>query len=285
MTIIKVDNVSYDYGGSKRPALSKVSLEIKEGEFLAIVGHNGSGKSTLAKLLNGLLLPSGGTVIVDGKNTADENLSLDIKRCVGMVFQNPDNQIVTTIVEDDVAFGPENLGIESAQIRKRVDAALKSVGMEDYALAAPHMLSGGQKQRIAIAGMLAMQPRVLVLDEATAMLDPKGRHDILAIAKRLNKEQGITIVMITQYMDEAISADRIIVMQGGSISFEGTPEKVFAQSRRLISAGLEEPPAVALRNELIKEGVLTPTPALSSEDIADAIYKEYIKRGVIQNAD
>lgn len=279
MAIVKVDNISFRYTEGEHTALHNVSLEIYEGEFLAIVGHNGSGKSTLAKHLNGLLLPVSGKVYVCGMDTCDEEKSLDIKRHVGIVFQNPDNQIVTTIVEDDVAFGPENLGVQPEEIRVRVNEALKSVGMTEYALAAPHMLSGGQKQRIAIAGMLAMKPDVLVLDEATAMLDPAGRQEILSIAHTLNREQGITVVMITQYMDEAVDADRIIVMKNGKIDFEGAPERVFAQSARLKSAGLDVPPAVALRNSLIKESVIKPVKALTAEAVADVIYEEY--RGTV----
>ena len=279
MEIIRIENVSFSYGQGREPALNDVSLEIKEGEFLAIVGHNGSGKSTLAKHLNGLLIPEKGDVFVRDMNTRDEEKSLDIKRLVGIVFQNPDNQLVTTIVEDDVAFGPENLGIPSTEIRERVDKALLSVGMEKYAEAAPHMLSGGQKQRIAIAGMLAMHPEVLVLDEATAMLDPRGRHEIISIAKKLNKNQGITVVMITQYMDEVTDADRIIVMHQGRIEAEGSPEQIFSQSKRLNSLGLDVPPAVELRNTLIEARVLTPCRDVSIDAITDGIYAEFVKRG------
>lgn len=278
--IIEVRGVTFEYGQSKHAALSDVSLDILQGEFLAVVGHNGSGKSTLAKHLNGLLVPTGGDVLVRGMNTRDDDKSLDIKRLVGIVFQNPDNQLVTTIVEDDVAFGPENLGVPSDEIRRRVDEALDAVGMLSYAQAAPHMLSGGQKQRIAIAGMLAMKPEVLVLDEATAMLDPKGRKEIISIAERLNKEQGITVVMITQYMDEVIHADRVCVMNESRLAFEGTPAQVFAQSKRLQSAGLDVPPAVELRNILIEKNALTPNQSVSAEDVTECIYKEFIKRGM-----
>ena len=280
--IIEVKGVTFEYGQAKTPALSDVSMDIYEGEFLAIVGHNGSGKSTLAKHLNGLLVPSEGDCLVRGMNTKDEEKSLDIKRLVGIVFQNPDNQLVTTIVEDDVAFGPENLGIPSEEIRQRVDEALDCVGMLSYAKAAPHMLSGGQKQRIAIAGMLAVKPKVLVLDEATAMLDPKGRHEIIAIAERLNTEQGITVVMITQYMDEVIHADRVCVMHDAKVAFEGTPAQVFAQSKKLQSLGLDVPPAVELRNTLIGKNALTPNQSVSVEDVTESIYNEFIKRGKAQ---
>ena len=282
MTIIKVDNISFSYIEGAKCALSDVSLEIEKGEFLAVVGHNGSGKSTLAKHLNGLLLPSSGKVYVHDMDTSDENLNLDIKRHVGIVFQNPDNQIVNTIVEDDVAFGPENLGVPPEEIRKRVDEALLSVGMQKYALAAPHMLSGGQKQRIAIAGMLAINPEVLVLDEATAMLDPLGRREILGIAHRLNKEQGITVVMITQYMEEVVAADRVIVMKDGRIDFEGTPEKVFSQTERLKAAGLDVPLAVELKNALVSAGVMQKTDSVTVEDITEDIYGEFVKRGIVK---
>ncbi len=282
MTIIKVDNISFSYNEGAKCALSDVSLEIERGEFLAVVGHNGSGKSTLAKHLNGLLLPSSGKVYVRDMDTSDENLNLDIKRHVGIVFQNPDNQIVNTIVEDDVAFGPENLGVPPEEIRKRVDEALLSVGMQKYALAAPHMLSGGQKQRIAIAGMLAMNPEVLVLDEATAMLDPLGRREILGIAHRLNKEQGITVVMITQYMEEVVATDRVIVMKDGRIDFEGAPEKVFSETERLKAAGLDVPLAVELKNTLVSAGVMQKTDSVTVEDITEDIYAEFVKRGIVK---
>lgn len=273
MTIISIQNVAYGYT-QNLDALRGVSLDIQKGEFIAIVGHNGSGKSTLAKHLNGLFIPNSGKVYVHGMDTSDEELSLDIKKHVGIVFQNPDNQLVTTIVEDDVAFAPENMGIESNEIRKRVDAALENVGMSKYAQAAPHMLSGGQKQRIAIAGMLAMNPDVLVLDEATAMLDPAGRKSIISIAHKLNREQGMTVVMITQHMDEVVGADRVVVMKNGLIEFVDTPDRVFAQSARLKGAGLDVPPAVALRNELIANNVIKPTNSLTIEDIAEDIYRE-----------
>ena len=227
--MISINEVEYSYDESGQKALNGVSLEIREGEFLAIVGHNGSGKSTLAKMLNALLLPDSGTVTVFGMDTADEDLTLDIRKRVGIVFQNPDNQIVTTVVEEDVGFGPENLGVPTAEILERVHSALEAVGMTDYAKSAPHMLSGGQKQRIAIAGVLAIRPDVLVLDEATAMLDPIGRKAVLDIAQRMNKELGITVVMITQYMDEAVLADRVVVMNGGRIAMEGTPQEIFSR--------------------------------------------------------
>ena len=231
--MIEIDNVSYRYEDAKRAALSDVTLNIPKGEFLAIVGHNGSGKSTLAKHLNALLLPTEGAVRVAGMDTKNEENTLSIRQKVGIVFQNPDNQLVTTVVEEDVAFGPENLGVPGPEIRKRVDTALAAVGMEQYATRAPHMLSGGQKQRIAIAGMLAMQPEVLVLDEATAMLDPRGRREILSIVSRLHREKGITVVMITQYMEEATIANRVAVMADGKLLLEGPPREVFRQTALL----------------------------------------------------
>mgnify|MGYP000082470560 FL=1 len=239
--MIEIDNVSYRYEDAKRAALSDVTLNIPKGEFLAIVGHNGSGKSTLAKHLNALLLPTEGAVRVAGMDTKDEENTLSIRQKVGIVFQNPDNQLVTTVVEEDVAFGPENLGVPGPEIRKRVDTALAAVGMEQYATRAPHMLSGGQKQRIAIAGMLAMQPEVLVLDEATAMLDPRGRREILSIVSRLHREKGITVVMITQYMEEATIADRVAVMADGKLLLEGPPREVFRQTALLRQHRLDIP--------------------------------------------
>lgn len=235
--LIEIQNVSYAYEDAAAKALNNVSLTINDGEFVAVVGHNGSGKSTLAKHLNALLLPTEGKVLVDGMDTADETDTLSIRQRVGMVFQNPDNQLVTTIVEEDVAFGPENIGVPGNEIRTRVDRALAAVGMEKYAHSAPNMLSGGQKQRIAIAGMLAMQPKVLVLDEATAMLDPKGRRDIIDLVTKLHKENGITVVMITQYMEEAIGADRVAVMSGGELILEGTPKRCSVRMSFFISTG------------------------------------------------
>ncbi len=248
--MIEMKNVCYGYENALYPALSDVNLTISDGEFLGVVGHNGSGKSTLAKHLNALLLPDTGEVLVDGLSTADEDNILAIRQRVGMVFQNPDNQLVTTVVEEDVAFGPENLGVPSAEIRERVDHALLTVGMEEYASRAPHMLSGGQKQRIAIAGMLAMRPRVLVLDEATAMLDPEGRRDVLKTVRRLNREAGITVVMITQYMEEATLCDRVVVMDHGRIEAEGTPQEVFEQAEKLRAIGLDVPVMVQIREAL-----------------------------------
>ena len=269
--LIEIQNVSYAYEDAAAKALNNVSLTINDGEFVAVVGHNGSGKSTLAKHLNALLLPTEGKVLVDGMDTADETDTLSIRQRVGMVFQNPDNQLVTTIVEEDVAFGPENIGVPGNEIRTRVDRALAAVGMEKYAHSAPNMLSGGQKQRIAIAGMLAMQPKVLVLNEATAMLDPKGRRDIIDLVTKLHKENGITVVMITQYMEEAIGADRVAVMSGGEMILEGTPKEVFSQDELLHKHRLDVPVMQQLANRLNAHGANLPKSILSVEEMAQAI--------------
>lgn len=269
--LIEIQNVSYAYEDAAVKALNNVSLTINDGEFVAVVGHNGSGKSTLAKHLNALLLPTEGKVLVDGMDTADEADTLSIRQRVGMVFQNPDNQLVTTIVEEDVAFGPENIGVPGNEIRTRVDRALAAVGMEKYAHSAPNMLSGGQKQRIAIAGMLAMQPKVLVLDEATAMLDPKGRRDIIDLVTKLHKENCITVVMITQYMEEAIGADRVAVMSGGELILEGTPKEVFSQDELLHKHRLDVPVMQQLANRLNAHGANLPKCILSVEEMAQAI--------------
>ena len=275
--MIEIDNVSYRYEDAKRAALSDVTLNIPKGEFLAIVGHNGSGKSTLAKHLNALLLPTEGAVRVAGMDTKDEENTLSIRQKVGIVFQNPDNQLVTTVVEEDVAFGPENLGVPGPEIRKRVDTALAAVGMEQYATRAPHMLSGGQKQRIAIAGMLAMQPEVLVLDEATAMLDPRGRREILSIVSRVHREKGITVVMITQYMEEATIADRVAVMADGKLLLEGPPREVFRQTALLRQHRLDIPAMTELKERLNAHGAGLPEDILTVEDMADAICQSLLK--------
>ena len=275
--LIEIQNVSYAYEDAAAKALNNVSLTINDGEFVAVVGHNGSGKSTLAKHLNALLLPTEGKVLVDGMDTADEADTLSIRQRVGMVFQNPDNQLVTTIVEEDVAFGPENIGVPGNEIRARVDRALAAVGMEKYAHSAPNMLSGGQKQRIAIAGMLAMQPKVLVLDEATAMLDPKGRRDIIDLVTKLHKENGITVVMITQYMEEVIGADRVAVMSGGELIHEGTPTEVFSQDELLHKHRLDVPVMQQLANRLNAHGANLPKSILSVEEMAQAICQSLSK--------
>ena len=254
-------------------SLFGVSLEIEEGSFVAVLGHNGSGKSTLAKHMNAILVPDSGTVTVLGMNTADEELTLDIRRSVGMVFQNPDNQIVANVVEDDVAFAPENLGVPPEEIRRRVDEALKQVGMYDMRAHAPHLLSGGQKQRVAIAGVIAMQPKVIVLDESTAMLDPQGRSDVLSTITRLCRENGMTVIFITHHMDECIDADKIIVMSNGSIVTEGTPEEVFSQVELMEKTGLAVPETVKCAYDLNRAGLNLPLDALSVGECADAIIK------------
>ena len=274
--MLSVKDVTFSYESGCN-ALKNVSLTVNDGEILCIVGHNGSGKSTLAKMFNGLLIPSSGTVTVNGMDTADEEKTLDIRRQVGIVFQNPDNQIVTTVVKEDVAFGPENLGVPTEEMIVRVDEALRSVGMESYADSAPHMLSGGQKQRIAIAGMLAMEPQTLILDEATAMLDPMGRRDILNIVKELNREKNITVVMITQYMEEAVLADRVIVMNNGHIEMEGTPQEIFSRGDELRAIGLDVPAAVELREMLKKEGVADCANAMTLEELAEALCRSLSK--------
>ena len=252
--IIKLENVSYKYPDNDnlemRFALDKLSLEINEGEFVAILGHNGSGKSTAAKLINMILTPDSGDIYIDGKKITDEKMKesdiYEVRKNVGMVFQNPDNQIVATVVEEDVAFGPENLGIEPEEIRKRVDMALDIVGMKEYARHAPHRLSGGQKQRVAIAGIIAMKPRCIIFDESTAMLDPLGRKEVMNTITRLNKDEKITIILITHYMNEAILADRVVVMREGTKYLEGTPNEVFSKPDKLWEAGLEVPQSVEL---------------------------------------
>ena len=275
--MIEVKNVTYRYEDDGIPALEDVTLTIEKGEFLAVVGHNGSGKSTLAKHLNALLLPTSGTVLVDGLDTADANSTLAIRQKVGMVFQNPDNQLVTTIVEEDVAFGPENLGVPPQEIRLRVDAALAAVGMAKYATGAPHMLSGGQKQRIAIAGMLAMEPEVLVLDEATAMLDPRGRKEIIDTVSRLHREKGITVVMITQYMEEALAAGRIAVMSEGKLLMIGSPREVFARGGELRAHRLDVPVMKEIADSLREKGVDLGEDILTVEDMAKAVCQSLLK--------
>ena len=274
--MLSLANVSHLYDNGAL-VLKDISLEIGAGEFVAVVGHNGSGKSTLAKMLNGLLLPAEGTVTVNGMDTADEERIYDIRRLVGMVFQNPDNQIVTTVVREDVAFGPENLGVPTEEMAVRVDEALKAVGMESYAYSAPHMLSGGQKQRVAIAGMLAMEPEVLVLDEATAMLDPLGRKEIIGIVRKLNREKGITVIMITQYMEEAVGCDRVIVINDGSIVMDSDPERVFSRGDELRSIGLDVPPAVELREMLASRGIADCGSAMTLEGLTDKICLSLLK--------
>ena len=274
--ILKTENLTFRYTtaeGAAPTVLDGLTLSVRRGEFVAVLGHNGSGKSTLAKHFNAILLPSGGKAYVDGMDTCDENLLLDIRRRVGMVFQNPDNQIVASVVEEDVAFGPENLGVPSEEIRARVDSALAAVGMTEYARHAPHLLSGGQKQRVAIAGVLAMRPECIVLDEPTAMLDPAGRREVLDTVKRLNREQGITVVLITHHMDEAAQADRLIVMHDGHIVADDSPALVFQNVDGLRSLGLEVPEPVALLYELRQAGVDVPLTALTVDECARVLKK------------
>ena len=272
--IIKTEHLTFRYTteeGVAPTVLDDVSLSIEEGSFVAVLGHNGSGKSTLAKHFNAILLPSGGTVYVDGLDTADEARLLDIRRQIGMVFQNPDNQIVASVVEEDVAFAPENLGVPPAEIRERVDAALKAVGMTEYARHAPHLLSGGQKQRVAIAGVLAMRPRCVVLDEPTAMLDPVGRAEVMSTLLELKRKFGITLVLITHHMDEAAQADRLVVMHDGHIVADGVPSEVFQNVEYLRSLGLEVPETVGLMYELRKNGVTVPLDTLDADSCAAAL--------------
>ncbi len=279
MDMIKTENLTFSYPGAEGEgntrALRGVDLTIERGSFVVVLGHNGSGKSTLAKTFNAVLLPGGGKVWVEGMDTADEALLLEIRRRVGMVFQNPDNQIVANVVEEDVAFAPENLGVPSAEIRTRVDDALRAVGMEQYARHAPHLLSGGQKQRIAIAGVLAMKPECIVLDEATAMLDPIGRREVLAAVEKLNREQGITVVLITHHMNEAEHADRVIVMNDGLVVMDGTPREVFVRKDELEAIGLAVPDTVSLLFSLRAAGMDVPVDAITVDECADAIMKNF----------
>ena len=274
-TMIETKDLTFTYpapeGETNPPALSGVSLTVEKGSFVVVLGHNGSGKSTLAKHMNAVLLPDGGAVYVEGMDTRDESLLLEIRRRIGMVFQNPDNQIVANVVEEDVAFAPENLGVPSEEIRKRVDDALEAVGMTEYVRHAPHLLSGGQKQRIAIAGVIAMEPECIVLDESTAMLDPVGRREVLSTVHRLNRERGITVVLITHHMNEAMEADRAIVMNKGTVAMDGTPREVFSRVEELRKLGLAAPDTVELLYELRSRGIDIPLDAMTVEECAEAI--------------
>ena len=275
-TIIKTEDLRFSYAVTEGLApivLDGVDLEIEAGSFVAVLGHNGSGKSTLAKHMNAILLPTGGKVWVGGMDTADEARQLDSRRTGGMVFQNPDNQIVANVVEEDVAFAPENLGVPPAEIRQRVDAALKAVGMYEYREHAPHLLSGGQKQRVAIAGVIAMAPRCIVLDEPTAMLDPVGRREVLHTIQALNRTSGVTVVLITHHMDEAALADRLVVMADGHVVADGAPKTVFSRVEELRAVGLTVPETVELCYELRQDGLELPLDALSVEECAQALYR------------
>jgi energy-coupling factor transport system ATP-binding protein len=273
--MIECRDVIYSYTtheeGQSKLAVDGVSLDVEKGEFLVVLGHNGSGKSTLAKHMNALILPSGGKVYVDGLDTSELEKTWEIRSRAGMVFQNPDNQLVATIVEEDVAFGPENLGVESEEIRKRVDDSLKVVGMYEYRRHAPHLLSGGQKQRVAIAGILAMRPKCIILDEPTAMLDPSGRKEVVRTISQLNKELGITIILITHYMEEAVEADRIIVMDQGKIMLEGLPKEVFSNVTRMKQIGLDVPQVTELAYELGKSGININSNILTIDEMVNAL--------------
>ena len=280
---IKTENLgfTYDDGDEENvveiPALSDVNIAIEKGEYVAVLGHNGSGKSTLAKLLNLILVPTVGKIYIDGVDVTRDDFTeddlFDVRRKVGMVFQNPDNQLVATIVEEDVAFGPENLGLAREEIRRRVDSSLALVGMTDYSRHAPHKLSGGQKQRVAIAGIIAMKPEVIIFDESTAMLDPQGRREVMDIMERLNKEEGITIINITHYMEEAARADRVIVINDGRLSLDGTPREVFSEVEKLREMGLEAPQGNELVLELRKAGLKIDGESLTEEECIETLYK------------
>ena len=276
MKFISIQNIFFSYmseneGQPAVNAVDGVSLDIEKGEFVALLGHNGCGKSTVAKHLNAMLVPDSGKVFIDGNDTADEDKTLEIRKKVGLVLQNPDNQLVASVVEEDVAFGPENLGVEPEEIRKRVDEALKAVGMYEFRKDAPYKLSGGQKQRVAIAGILAMQPDCIVLDEPTAMLDPRGRKEVMKTAKMLNEEYGITVIFITHYMDEAVKANRVIVMDKGRIILDGTPKEVFVNVDTLKNAKLDVPEATELTHLLIKDGINLNKDILDIDELFDAI--------------
>ena len=270
MPIIKLENVSFSYD-KQIDVIKNVSLEIYKGEHIAIIGHNGSGKSTLAKLFNGLIKADSGSTHVLGLDASDKKQVFEVRKKVGVVFQNPDNQLIASIVEDDIAFGPENLGVKREEIKERIDFALKSVGMEKYRHSSPTRLSGGQKQRIAIAGVLALKPDVLVLDESTAMLDPQGRNEVLSVAKKLNKEQGTTVINITHYMDEVVGADRVLVMNNGEIVMSGTPQEIFNNRERIAELGLELPLSSIIADELNSVGVSVGSGILTEEQLFSAI--------------
>ena len=286
--IIETENLVFSYASADEPVpkivLDGLNLEIERGTFVAVIGHNGSGKSTLAKHFNAILLPQGGRVLVGGADTADDKLTIEIRRRIGMVFQNPDNQIVATVVEEDVAFAPENLGMPPDEIRRRVDEALKIVDMYEYREHAPHRLSGGQKQRVAIAGALAMEPECIVFDEPTAMLDPRGRESILRVLRDLRDKRGVTVVLITHHMDEAIDADRVVVLSDGAVLLDGTPREVFLEVDALKETGLNLPETTALLHMLCEDGFDLPLDALTVDECAEAIYSNLaVVSGVDKN--
>lgn len=270
MTLAKLENVTFSYD-KKINVIKDLTLSVEKGEYLAVIGKNGSGKSTLAKLLNALVLPDSGSVTVDGYSSADKKSLFEIRKRVGVVFQNPDNQLVASIVEDDVAFGPENLGVPREEIGERIDYALNAVGMQEYRKSSPTRLSGGQKQRIAIAGVLALKPEILVLDESTSMLDPKGRKEVLDTVKELNKNHGVTVITVTHYMDEILDADRVIVMENGKIALEGSPRQIFAQKEKINKLGLELPLASRIAEELIARGIPLKDGILTGEELAEEL--------------
>lgn len=270
MALLQAENVSFSYD-KKHNVIKNVSLSVEEGEYVAIIGHNGSGKSTLAKLFNGLIKPDEGNIVVDGFSAAEKKNLFEIRRRVGVVFQNPDNQLVASIVEDDVAFGPENIGVPRKEIEERINFALSAVGMEKFRHSSPNRLSGGQKQRIAIAGVLALKPKILVLDESTAMLDPQGRKEVLGVVKKLNREQNVTVITITHYMDEVVCADKVYVVNDGTIAMSGKPEEIFKRKEELKNYGLELPLAAVIADKLIDEGVPLPDGILTEEKLAEEL--------------
>lgn len=277
--IISAQHLVYTYSGESAPAVNDVSINVRQGELVAVLGHNGSGKSTFAKTLNSILLPQGGVCYIDGINTADDERLLELRGIAGMVFQNPDNQIVATIVEEDVAFGLENLGVEPDEIRARVDAALKDVGMYEYRMHSPHQLSGGQKQRVAIAGIIAMLPKIIILDEPTAMLDPRGRAEVMETIKRLNDDLGVTIILITHYMDEAAACRRVIVMDDGRVLLDDTPKKVFSHAALLKKVGLDIPQATEMIYELKKCGIDLPGGIITDDECVETLFNLLKSKG------
>ena len=270
MPLLKAENVSFSYD-KKIDVIKDVSLSIEEGEYIAVVGRNGSGKSTLAKLFNGLVKADAGEIVVDGFSLSDKKSLFEVRKRVGVVFQNPDNQLIASIVEDDVAFGPENLGVPRKEIGERIDFALSAVGMEKFRRVSPTRLSGGQKQRIAIAGVLALKPKILVLDESTAMLDPQGRKEVLEVVKKLNEEQGVTVITITHYMDEVLNADRVIVLGGGKIAMQGTPKEIFNRKEEIKELGLELPLSAVIAEKLIEQKIALPSGIITDEQLTEAL--------------